>query len=79
MCHVSRPLQKMAKRRFSALEITLIVLFLLMFAVAVAMIVLYVVDPKSSTDGNEGGETEGEWAGLDGAGRARGPGATHVY
>lgn len=53
----------MAKRRFSGLEITLIVLFLLMFAVAVAMIVLYVVNPKSS---NQGGTT-GWWAGLGGA------------
>lgn len=62
-CHVSPPLQKMAKRRFSGLEITLMVLFLLMLAVAVAMIALYFVDPRSNSNSNsEDGVTEGWWA-----------------
>ncbi|XP_075905811.1 sucrase-isomaltase, intestinal [Nelusetta ayraudi] len=45
----------MAKRRFSGLEITLMVLFMLMLAVAVAMIALYFVDPRVNS---EGGVTE---------------------
>lgn len=47
---------QMGKRRFSGLELTLIVLFLLMLVVAIALIALFLTqNPANSDDKDEGG------------------------